>query len=204
MEWRVEKELIGYEAAVSFMEKRVAAIRAGHEDELIWCLEHPPLYTAGSSAKEEDLLDSRFPVFKTGRGGQYTYHGPGQLVCYVMLNLRERQQEPDIKQYVRNLEEWIIRTLSAFRVEGARKEGRVGIWVDTAQGEKKVAALGVRVRHWITYHGFSINIDPDLSHFDGIVPCGLAEYGVTSLNDLGCSVSKMDVVQGLQDSCVFG
>lgn len=203
MEWRIEKEPVDYEKAVRLMEERVAAIRAEQADELIWCLEHPPLYTAGTSAKEKDLLAPAFPVFQTGRGGQYTYHGPGQLVVYVMLNLRKRQQEPDIKQYVNDLESWIIRALSSYSITGERREGRVGIWVDTKAGEKKIAALGVRVRHWVTYHGISININPDLSHFNGIVPCGIKEYGVTSFDDLGVVIEKDGLIDTLKTESVW-
>lgn len=189
VEWKIEKEPLEYERAVEEMEARVADIRAGSADELVWLLEHPPLYTAGTSAKDADLLDPRFPVYKTGRGGEHTYHGPGQRVAYLMLDLRKRQKVPDIKHYVWSLEEWIIRTLAAFDIQGERREGRVGIWVVTPDGEKKIAAIGVRIRHWVTYHGVSVNIDPDLSHFSGIVPCGISEYGVTSLRDLGRDVT---------------
>ncbi len=184
MEWKISDAPVDYPDAVSFMEERVADIREGHTDECVWLLEHPPLYTAGTSAKEEDLLDARFPVFPTGRGGEHTYHGPGQRIAYVMLNLKKRQKVPDIKQYVCDLEEVIIRTLAHFDVKGERREGRVGIWVVTPNGEKKIAAIGVRIRHWVTYHGISINLNPDLTHFNGIVPCGIKEYGVTSLRDL--------------------
>ncbi len=180
------------------MEARVAAIRAGEADECVWFLEHPPLYTAGTSAKDGDLLDARFPVFKTGRGGEHTYHGPGQRVAYVMLSLKKRQQAPDIKQYVWQLEEWIIRTLAHFGVTGERRKGRVGIWVETSGTEKKIAAIGVRVRHWVSYHGIAINVEPDLSHFDGIVPCGISEYGVTSLADLGLQITKNELDQALE------
>jgi lipoyl(octanoyl) transferase len=175
---------VEYPQAVSFMEDRVAAIRAGTAEECIWLLEHPPLYTAGTSAKEGDLLDRRFPVYKTGRGGQHTYHGPGQRVGYVMLDLKKRQQHPDIKKFVWGLEEWIILSLARFGVSGERREGRIGIWVKDGITEAKVAALGVRVRHWVTYHGISINVNPDLSHFGGIVPCGISDYGVTSLEKI--------------------
>ena len=189
VEWRIDNDPVGYEEAVAAMEMRVADIRAGQADELVWLLEHLALYTAGTSAKEADLLDARFPVFKTGRGGEHTYHGPGQRVAYVMLNLRERQKTPDIKKYVWSLEEWVIRTLAVFDVTGERREGRVGIWVVRPEGEKKVSAIGVRIRHWVSYHGVSVNINPDLSHFSGIVPCGISEHGVTSLHDLGKAVS---------------
>lgn len=184
MEIKVSIEQQDYEDAVAAMERRVAAIRAGDADEMIWLLEHPPLYTAGTSAKAGDLIEARFPVFTTGRGGQYTYHGPGQRVGYFMLDLKKRQKAPDIKQYVWQLEEVIIRTLAQFDIIGERREGRIGIWVATEEGEKKIAALGVRVRHWVTFHGIAINVNPDLSHFGGIVPCGLSDFGVTSMQEL--------------------
>lgn len=184
---------IDYETAISEMERRVDGIRAGTEDEAIWLLEHPPLYTAGTSAKVEDLLNPRFPVYQAGRGGQYTYHGPGQRVAYVMLDLKKRQAEPDIKKYVWQLEEWIILTLAELGVQGERRAGRVGIWVQHGQTEQKIAAIGVRVRHWVTYHGISINISPDLSHFDGIVPCGIQEFGVTRLIDFRPDIRMEDV-----------
>ena len=180
---------VGYEDALRMMEARVAEIHQEKAGDLLWLLEHPPVYTAGTSARAEDLLQPRFPVFQSGRGGQYTYHGPGQRIGYVMLDLKKRQQVPDIKKYVWQLEEWVIRALATFGVQGERRENRVGIWVVTPGGEAKIAALGVRVRHWITFHGVSINLNPDLSHFSGIVPCGIAEYGVTSLHQLGVKVS---------------
>lgn len=185
MKWKISTEPVPYEAALDGMQARVKAIHEEGAKDMVWLLEHPPLYTAGTSARAQDLLDPRFPVYEAGRGGEYTYHGPGQRVGYVMLDLKKRQEAPDIKRYVWQLEEWIIRALAAFDVEGMRRDGRIGIWVDTPQGEKKIAALGVRVRHWITFHGVSINVDPDLSHFTGIVPCGISEYGVTSLKELG-------------------
>lgn len=198
---------VDYDHAVATMEGRVAAIRAGTADEMVWLLEHPPLYTAGTSAQDSDLLDARFPVYRTGRGGQYTYHGPGQRVGYVMLDLKQRQQVPDIKDYVWRLEEWIIRSLAAFGVTGERREGRVGIWVARGNGrEDKVAAIGVRVRHWVTYHGVAINVDPDLSHFGGIVPCGISGHGVTSLRALlGREVTMAELDQVLTEkfSSVF-
>lgn len=194
MECLVSKELVEYEDAVADMESRIDAIREGREDELIWLLEHPPLYTAGTSARVEDLLNPRFPVYQTGRGGQYTYHGPGQRVAYVMMDLRKRQATPDIKNYVWRLEDWLIRSLAEMGVQGERRSGRVGIWVDEGGGrEAKIAAIGVRVRHWVTYHGISINVNPDLTHFDGIVPCGIREHGVTSLQALGQNFSLNDV-----------
>lgn len=189
----VADDLITYPDALQTMEQRVADIRAGVAPEMIWLLEHPPLYTAGTSAKAVDLLNPRFPVFDTGRGGEYTYHGPGQRVGYVMLDLKQRQRVPDIKLYVWQLEEWIIQALSEFGIKGERREGRVGIWVVHNGTESKIAALGVRIRHWVTYHGISINVDPDLSHFQGIVPCGIREFGVTSCHDLGVKISMDDL-----------
>ncbi|MBL8640971.1 MAG: lipoyl(octanoyl) transferase LipB [Alphaproteobacteria bacterium] len=186
MLWISQNELVGYETAVSEMERRVAGIHAGTDEEAVWLVEHPPLYTAGSSANPQDLLNPRFPVFETGRGGQYTYHGPGQRVAYVMLDLKKRQKEPDIRKYVWQLEEWIIQTLSELGIKGERRDGRIGIWVIQGGEEKKIAAIGVRVRHWVTYHGIAINVNPDLSHFSGIIPCGLKEFGVTKIQDI-CS-----------------
>jgi lipoyl(octanoyl) transferase len=191
VEWRVAEGLTPYPEAVAFMEARAAAIAEGTAPELVWLVEHPPIYTAGTSAKDADLLDARFPVFKTGRGGQFTYHGPGQRVGYVMLNLKQRKA--DVRAFVHDLEEWLIRTLAQFNVKGERREGRVGIWVARPGREDKVAAIGVRVRRWVTFHGVSINVDPDLSHFSGIVPCGVSEHGVTSLQDLGLPVTMADV-----------
>jgi len=178
------------------MEARTAGIAAGHAHELVWLLQHPPLYTAGTSAKTEDVIDARFPVHDSGRGGQLTYHGPGQRVAYVMMNLKRRG--PDVRRYVATLEEWIIRTLASVNVRGERREDRIGVWVrrpDKGDGyEDKIAAIGIRVRHWVTLHGIAINISPDLSHFGGIVPCGVNEtrYGVTSLADLGIRNSMQD------------
>ncbi|MGZ6000217.1 MAG: lipoyl(octanoyl) transferase LipB, partial [Rhizomicrobium sp.] len=183
VEWRVAEGLTPYPEAVAVMQARAAAIAEGTAPELVWLVEHPPIYTAGTSAKDADLLDARFPVFKTGRGGQFTYHGPGQRVGYVMLNLKQRKA--DVRAFVHDLEEWLIRSLAQFNVKGERREGRVGIWVARPGREDKVGAIGVRVRRWVTFHGVSINVDPDLSHFSGIVPCGVSEHGVTSLQDLG-------------------
>lgn len=191
-EWLVAPGLTPYPEAVAFMEARAAAIAAGAARDLVWLVEHPPIYTAGTSAKDSDLLSTRFPVFQTGRGGQYTYHGPGQRVGYVMLDLNRRQK--DVRRFVHDLEEWLIRTLLQFNVKGERRDGRVGIWVARGGGrEDKIAAIGVRVRRWVTFHGVALNVDPDLSHFDGIVPCGIREHGVTSLADLGLPVSMADV-----------
>jgi lipoyl(octanoyl) transferase len=195
-EWQVAPGLTPYPEAVAFMEERAAAIADGTARELVWLVEHPPIYTAGTSAKEDDLLDARFPVFKTGRGGQFTYHGPGQRVGYVMLDLKQRGG--DVRGFVRDLEEWLIRTLARFNIKGERRDGRVGIWVAReAKGlkarEDKIGAIGVRVRRWVTFHGVSLNVDPDLTHFTGIVPCGISEHGVTSFHDLGLLVSMTDV-----------
>ena len=198
-EWRVSAAPVAYEAAVAEMESRVAAIREGRAPELVWLLEHPPLYTAGSSANPADLLNAGgLPVYETGRGGQYTWHGPGQRVAYVMLDLQQRGG--DVRGYVRNLEDWIIRALAQFNVTGERREGRVGIWVDRGAGrEDKIAAIGVRVRRWVTYHGIAINVEPELSHYTGIVPCGIANenLGVTSLVDLGLPVTMEDLDNAL-------
>jgi lipoyl(octanoyl) transferase len=205
LEWRVEAGLTPYPEAVTFMERRAAAIAEGQARELVWLVEHPPVYTAGTSARDGDLLDARFPVFRTGRGGQFTYHGPGQRVGYVMLDLRQRGG--DVRRFVRELEEWLIRTLAAFNVRGERREGRVGIWVARgAAREDKIAAIGVRVRRGISFHGISLNVDPDLSHFDGIVPCGISAHGVTSLADLGVKATMADVDAALRRSFseVFG
>jgi lipoyl(octanoyl) transferase len=194
IEWKYSNVPQDYQSALDFMDVRAAAIHEGTAPECVWLLEHPPLYTAGTSAKAADLLDSRFPVFVAGRGGEYTYHGPGQRVAYVMLDLRVRQKTPDIKKYVWSLEEWIIQTLAEFGVKGERRCGRVGIWVVMPDGsEKKIAAIGVRIKRWVTLHGLAINVNPDLSHFGGIVPCGISDAGVTSLADLGVKVSMDDV-----------
>jgi lipoyl(octanoyl) transferase len=184
-EWVVTDGLTPYPEALAAMEARVAAIQAGEAAELVWLVEHPPSYTAGTSATPEGLVDPRFPVFQAGRGGQWTYHGPGQRTAYVMLDLARRGR--DVRAYVHHLEEWLIRTLDRFNVRGERREGRVGIWVaDRARGtEDKIAAIGVRVTRWVTWHGVALNVDPDLSHFGGIVPCGISEHGVTSLHRLG-------------------
>lgn len=198
IEWRISDSPVPYTEAVQAMEARVAAIRAGTARELVWLLEHPPLYTAGTSARPSDLLQpDRFPVYASGRGGQYTYHGPGQRVAYVMLDLKRR--EPDLRRFVHDLEEWIIRTLARFNVRGERRDGRVGIWVARPGGrEDKIAAIGVRVRHWVTYHGIAVNLDPELEHFAGIVPCGIesgpdSRFGVTSLHDLDILISMAEL-----------
>jgi len=205
LQWRIDDAPVAYEAAVRAMEDRVAAIRAGTLPELVWLLEHPPLYTAGTSARAADLVEpGLFPVFQTGRGGQFTYHGPGQRVGYVLLDLRQR--ELDVRRYVRALEEWLIRTLAGFGIKGERRPGRVGIWIDQGGRESKIAAIGVRVRQWVSYHGVSLNLDPDLGHYRGIVPCGIAEHGVTSLVALGVGASMADLDLALKASFaeVFG
>jgi lipoyl(octanoyl) transferase len=210
--WAISEGLVAYPAAVAAMESRAAAIAAGEASELIWLLEHPPLYTRGASAQESDLKDStRFPVFDTQRGGQFTYHGPGQRVAYVMLDLTKRGR--DVKQFVCSLENWIIGTLASFNVKGERRPGRVGVWVDrTRPGgqlrEDKIAAIGVRLKKWVSYHGISLNVEPDLTHFGGITPCGIEDpsLGVTSLADLGYLVSMHDVDVALKAAFerVFG
>jgi lipoyl(octanoyl) transferase len=192
--WEVASVPVPYLHAVERMETEAAKIAAGEASELVWLLEHPPLYTAGTSAKAQDLVDpDRFPVFQTGRGGQYTYHGPGQRVGYVMLDLRKRGN--DIRAYVAALERWIIATLKDFGVVGGTREDRVGVWVERENGEDKIAALGIRVRRGVSFHGIAINVDPDISHFNGIVPCGVTEHGVTSFSDLGLGfdMSQLDV-----------
>ena len=206
VEWRISDTPVPYPEAVTAMEARVADIAAQKAPELVWLLEHPPIYTSGTSGRPADLLDSRFPLFATGRGGQLTYHGPGQRVAYVMLNLKARR--PDVRAYVASLEEWIIRALASFNVRGERREDRVGVWVkrpDKGVGfEDKIAAIGVRVRRWVSFHGVAINVEPELSHFAAIVPCGVADprYGVTSLVDLGHPVSMADVDQALRKAFV--
>ena len=210
VEWLIADIPVPYPEAVAAMEARVAAIAAHEAPEQVWLLEHPPLYTSGTSGRDADLLDPRFPLFSTGRGGQLTYHGPGQRVAYVMLDLKRRQ--PDVRAFVAGLEEWIIRTLSAFNVRGERREDRVGVWVrrpDKGMGhEDKIAAIGVRLRRWVSFHGISINVEPDLSHFQAIVPCGVVDprYGVTSLADLGLPVTTADVDIALRQAFgeVFG
>jgi lipoyl(octanoyl) transferase len=207
VEWVVEPGLLDYEKGVAEMESRAAAIAKGEAPERIWLVEHPPLYTAGTSAHGEDLIDSRFPVHNTGRGGQFTYHGPGQRVAYALLDLKRRRQ--DLRAYVAALEEWIIATLAAFNIKGERREERVGVWVqrpdkprgfDGGMAEDKIAAIGIRVRHWVAFHGISLNVEPDLTHFRGIVPCGIKDshYGVTSVVDLGLPVTMADVDAALK------
>ena len=210
VEWLISDRAIPYLQAMEGMEARVADIAAGSAPELVWLLEHPSLYTSGTSGKTADLLDPRFPVFDSGRGGQLTYHGPGQRVAYVMLDLKRRR--PDVRAYVASLEQWIIRTLAAFNIRGERREDRVGVWVarpDKGNGyEDKIAAIGVRLRRWVSFHGISINVDPDLTHFSAIVPCGVTDprYGVTSLADLGLTPTSADVDIALRQAFddVFG
>lgn len=206
VEWRVEAAPVAYEQALALMEARAAAIAAGEADELVWLLEHPPLYTAGTSARPEHLVEQRFPVFSAGRGGQFTYHGPGQRVAYTMLDLKRRGG--DVRRFVANLEEWLIRALAAFSIRGERREDRIGVWVrrpDKGAGrEDKIAAIGIRVKRWVSLHGVSLNVDPDLGHFDGIVPCGVSEprFGVTSFLDLGHVVSFLEVDMALRRAFV--
>jgi lipoyl(octanoyl) transferase len=214
VEWRVEPGLLAYAEAVAIMEARAEAIRRENASELVWLVEHPPLYTAGTSAKVEDLVDpGRFPVFASGRGGEYTYHGPGQRVAYVMLDLKRRRE--DVRAFVAALEDWIIGALAAFNVRGERREDRVGVWVarpdrpamaDGSPAEDKIAAIGIRLRRWVSFHGIAINVEPDLSHFSGIIPCGVADRGVTSLVDLGLPVTMDDLDGALMNAFreVFG
>lgn len=214
VEWRIKPGLTAYAEALAFMEARADAIRKGEAGELVWLVEHPPLYTAGTSARSDDLVEpDRFPVFEAGRGGEYTYHGPGQRVAYVMLDLKRRRE--DVRAFVAALEEWIIATLDRFNVRGERREDRVGVWVvrpdrpaspDGSPAEDKIAAIGIRLRRWVSFHGIAINVEPDLSHFSGIVPCGVADHGVTSLVDLGLPVTMADLDLALKSAFaeVFG
>ncbi len=214
VEWRFEPGLTGYAHALAIMEARADAIRKGGAPELVWLVEHPPLYTAGTSAQAEDLVEpDRFPVFAAGRGGEYTYHGPGQRVAYVMLDLKRRRE--DVRAFVAALEDWIIAALASFNVHGERRDDRVGVWVvrpdrpplpDGRPAEDKIAAIGIRLRRWVSFHGIAINVEPDLSHFSGIVPCGVTEHGVTSLVDLGLPVTMGDLDVALRSSfeTVFG
>jgi lipoyl(octanoyl) transferase len=211
LDWRVEDGLTDYPTALATMEARIAAIRAGTAAEQVWLVEHPPTYTAGTSATEDELVDARFPTFKAGRGGHWTYHGPGQRTGYVMLDLSRphgRIPARDIRAFVQALEEWMIRTIARFNVRGERREGRIGIWVADPKrgGESKIGAIGVRVTRWVSWHGIGLNVEPDLSHFGGIVPCGIREHGVTSLWDLGVTAT-MDEVDAALRACwveVFG
>jgi lipoyl(octanoyl) transferase len=191
-EWLVSSTPVPYPEALAEMERRVAAIEAGTEPELFWLLEHPPTYTAGTSAGADELLDAHgFPVYETGRGGRYTYHGPGQRVIYALCDLRKRER--DLRAHVCRLEQWMIDTLGAFGIKGERRAGRVGIWVENKNTEEKIGAIGVRVRRWVTFHGLALNVNPDLAHFKGIVPCGLPEFGVTSMHALGVKVAMRGV-----------
>ena len=209
-EWRVSDGLVPYDAALAAMDQRAAAIADGRAAELVWLLEHPPLYTAGTSANANDLIEARFPVHEVGRGGQFTYHGPGQRVAYLMLDLKRRA--PDVRRYVATLEEWLIRTLGAFNVRAGRREDRIGVWVARpekgAGAEDKIAAIGIRLKRWVSLHGVALNVDPDLTHFSGIVPCGVADarYGVTSLVDLGHVVTlpEVDMVLRREFEALFG
>lgn len=197
MEWRVSPDLVPYEEAITLMEERVSGIVEGSAQEMVWLLEHPPLYTAGSSAKKADLLDAaRFPIYETGRGGQYTYHGPGQRVAYVMVDLTKWNR--DVRVFVTALEQWIIDTLGVIGINGNRRSGRVGIWVNHKGQDQKIAALGIRLRRWVSFHGIAINVNPDLSHFQGIVPCGLSEFGVTSCEALGVTISLAELDEVLR------
>jgi len=208
VEWRISTGLTPYPEALAWMEARVDAILAGEAPECVWLLEHPPLYTAGTSARRADLIDpERFPVFEARRGGEYTYHGPGQRVAYVMLDLNNRGR--DVRRFVAALEAWVIETLASFQVKGERREGRVGVWVvrpdrplapSGALAEDKIAAIGVRLRRWVSFHGVSINVEPDLTHYSGIVPCGIAGHGVTSLVDLGLPVGMSELDVALRES----
>ena len=210
VEWRLGEGFIPYDEALTAMDQRAGAIAAGTATELAWLIEHPPLYTAGTSAKPTDLIEARFPVHQTGRGGQFTYHGPGQRVAYLMLDLRHRGN--DVRRYVATLEEWMIRTLAAFNIRGERREDRVGVWVrrpDKGEGrEDKIAAIGIRVKRWVSLHGVALNVEPELAHFQGIVPCGVSEqrYGVTSLVDLGVPVTmpEVDMVLRREFEALFG
>ena len=205
VEWRIDERPVGYEAAVAAMEERVRAVRQEEAPELVWLLEHPPLYTAGTSADPAELLaPDRFPVFRTGRGGRYTYHGPGQRIAYAMIDLQARGL--GVRDYVCGLEEWLIRTVARFGLVGERREGRIGVWVRRGGAERKIAALGVRVRRWVAFHGVALNVEPDLEHFDGIVPCGIEGFDITSLAAEGITASMPEVDSALR-ACfeeVFG
>jgi lipoyl(octanoyl) transferase len=200
MDWKISPKPVAYPDAMTAMDARVAGIIDGTMDEQVWFLEHPALYTGGTSTKPEDLKDARFPVFETGRGGQYTYHGPGQRVAYVMLDLKKRHGTPDIRKYVHDLEQWIILSLKTLGITGVRRNGRIGIWVvDSAGVEAKIAALGIRVRRGVAFHGIAINVNPDLTHYDGIVPCGIAGFGVTSIRALGSDAQLNDLDLALKE-----
>ena len=214
VDWKISDSPVPYPTAQKFMDERVRAIAEGTANECIWLLEHPPLYTAGTSASSDDLADpNRFPVYQTGRGGEYTYHGPGQRIAYVMLDLKAR--DPDVRRFVTALEDWIIATLARFNIRGERRDERVGVWVSRPDkkpsaadvpAEDKIAAIGIRLRRWVSFHGISLNVDPDLDHYSGIVPCGIRDYGVTSLHDLGIPVTMPEVDMVLREEFrgVFG
>ena len=200
LEWQTSLALVPYGDALAVMEARVEGIIHGTAPELVWLLEHPPIYTGGTSAKETDLLQADFPIYQTGRGGRYTYHGPGQRIAYVMLDLKRRN--PDVRCYVHDLEEWVIRALDRFSVIAERRQGRIGLWVNLSRygrmGEAKIAAIGVRLKRWVTFHGVAINVAPDLAHYKGIVPCGISEHGVTSLADLGIAITMAEMDEALK------
>lgn len=203
IEWKISDKPIAYPIALKEMEERVAKIIAGKAPEMVWLLEHEDVYTAGTGATDGDLLDATgIPVYKTGRGGKFTYHGPGQRVVYLMLDLKKRHAEPDVRKYVQQLEEMVIKTLAEFKIAGFIREGRVGVWVETPKGESKIAALGIRIKKWVTYHGISINLNPDLVKFSGIVPCGLSqsEFGVTSFADLGFETTMEELDAAFKNS----
>lgn len=203
IEWKFQQELVDYEEALQWMDTRVKALQRKEASECAWFLEHPSLYTMGSSGQETDILDpQKYPIYKTGRGGQVTYHGPGQRVVYLMLDLNSHYH--DIRRYVRELEEWIIRTLATFDVKGERREGRVGIWVQKQGHDHKIAALGIRVQKWVTSHGIALNVNPDLQAYGDIIPCGLKDYGVTSFADLGLEVTMKEVDEVLKKTFPFG
>jgi lipoyl(octanoyl) transferase len=198
LEWRVSSKPIPYEKAIEVMEQRATDIREGLAPEMIWLLGHDSLYTAGTSAKRSDLLDSKgFPVYESSRGGQYTYHGPGQRIAYIMIDLAKRGH--DVRAFVTAMEQWMIDTLAVFGIQGERRPGRVGIWVDNNGADQKIAALGIRLRRWVSFHGIALNVNPDLNHFQGIVPCGLSQYGVTSCQELGVSLSMGELDKALQE-----
>ncbi len=197
MQWEISNNLVEYKDALEIMEKKVSDIISAKAEEKMWLLEHPSLYTAGTSSDITELVDCKsIPVFKTGRGGKYTYHGPGQRIAYLMLDLKKRYKEPDIKRYISDLEDWLIRTLKNFAIKGEKRKDRVGIWVKKGREELKIAAIGIRIRKWVSYHGVAINLNPDLSFYKGIVPCGIRGYGVTSFADLGinCKMEELDKV----------
>ncbi len=203
IEWKISDELIDYPNACELMEKRVDEIIQGKANEMVWLLEHPPLYTAGTSAKQSDLISANFPVYNTARGGQFTYHGPGQRVAYLMLDVKKRavnNSAPDLRLFVKKLESWIIATLADFNIKGEVRDGRVGVWVNNKGRDEKIAALGIRVKKWVSYHGISINLDPNLSHFGGIIPCGISDAGVCSFESLGYTTRMEDLDIALKEN----